>query len=47
MGTKDFLQKMKKADYIAVWFSVESGSQNITERMGKSISIIQTRKAFK
>ena len=47
MVTKDLLQKMKKAGCIAVWFGVESGSQNVIDSMGKSFSIVQTRKAFK
>jgi radical SAM superfamily enzyme YgiQ (UPF0313 family) len=47
MVTKDLLQKMKEAGCIAVWFGVESGSQNIIDNMGKNISVGQTRKAFK
>jgi len=47
MVTKELLQKMKKAGCITVWFGVESGSQNLINSMGKSFSIVQTRKAFK
>jgi radical SAM superfamily enzyme YgiQ (UPF0313 family) len=47
MVTKDLLQKMKKAGCIAVWFGVESGSQNVIDSMGKNFNVIQTRKAFK
>jgi radical SAM superfamily enzyme YgiQ (UPF0313 family) len=47
MVTKDLLQKMKKAGCIAVWFGVESGSQNVIDSMGKSIRVNQTRRAFK
>jgi len=47
MVTKDLLQKMKKAGCIAVWFGVESGSQNVIDSMEKNFSVIQTRKAFK
>jgi anaerobic magnesium-protoporphyrin IX monomethyl ester cyclase len=47
MVTKDLLQKMKKAGCLAVWFGVESGTQNVIDKMGKSIRIAQTRRAFK
>jgi magnesium-protoporphyrin IX monomethyl ester (oxidative) cyclase len=47
MVTKDLLQKMKKAGCFAVWFGVESGSQNVIDSMGKNITVVQTRKAFK
>jgi len=47
MITKELLQKMKKAGCIAVWFGVESGCQNVINRMEKSFNVAQTRKAFK
>jgi anaerobic magnesium-protoporphyrin IX monomethyl ester cyclase len=47
MVTRDLLQKMRKAGCILIWFGVESGSQNVIDSMGKSINVIQTRKAFK
>jgi anaerobic magnesium-protoporphyrin IX monomethyl ester cyclase len=47
MVTRDLLKKMKKAGCIAVWFGVESGSQNVLNSMEKSINLAQTRRAFK
>lgn len=47
MVTKELLLKMKQAGCIAVWFGVESGSQQVINAMGKGISIAQTKKAFK
>ena len=47
MVTRGLLKKMKKAGCIAVWFGVESGSQNVLNSMDKSINLAQTRRAFK
>jgi radical SAM superfamily enzyme YgiQ (UPF0313 family) len=47
MVTRDLLQKMKDAGCIAVWFGVESGSQNMIEKMHKRIKLEQTKKAYK
>jgi len=43
MVTKELLRKMKDAGCIAVWFGVESGSQQVIDAMSKGISIEQTR----
>jgi len=45
--TRDLLFKMRRAGCIAVWFGVESGSQQVLEAMKKKLSLNQTRKAFK
>jgi len=45
--TRDLLSTMRKAGCIAVWFGVESGSQQVLEAMKKKLSLDQTRKAFK
>ncbi len=47
MVNKSLLQKMRAAGCIAVWFGVESGSQNVLEKMHKRIKLDQTRNAFK
>jgi anaerobic magnesium-protoporphyrin IX monomethyl ester cyclase len=47
MVDRDLLQKMKDAGCLAVWFGVESGSQNVLEKMHKKIRLNQTRLAFK
>jgi anaerobic magnesium-protoporphyrin IX monomethyl ester cyclase len=46
MVTKELLLKMTEAGCIAVWFGVESGSQQVLNEMRKGISIEQTIKAF-
>ena len=38
---------MKEAGCIAIWFGVESGSQQVLDAMKKKLSLNQTRKAFK
>jgi anaerobic magnesium-protoporphyrin IX monomethyl ester cyclase len=45
--TKHLLSKMKEAGCIAIWFGVESGSQQVLDAMKKKLSLNQTRKAFK
>jgi anaerobic magnesium-protoporphyrin IX monomethyl ester cyclase len=45
--TRDLLSKMRRAGCIAVWFGVESGSQQVLEAMKKKLSLNQTKKAFK
>ncbi len=47
MVTRDLLQKMRDAGCIAVWFGVESGSQNMLEKMHKRIKLEQTKKAYR
>jgi len=47
MVTKELLLKMKEAGCMAVWFGVESGSQNVLDAMRKGISTAQTIRAFK
>jgi radical SAM superfamily enzyme YgiQ (UPF0313 family) len=47
MVNENLLKKMKAAGCMAVWFGVESGSQQIIEKMHKGLKIEQTRKAFK
>ncbi|MBT0158899.1 radical SAM protein [Candidatus Bathyarchaeota archaeon A05DMB-2] len=47
MVDRDLLQKMHDAGCIAVWFGVESGSQNVLEKMQKKIKLDQTKLAFK
>jgi anaerobic magnesium-protoporphyrin IX monomethyl ester cyclase len=47
MVTKELLLKMKEAGCIAVWFGVESGSQQVLDDMGKGFSIAQTIRAAK
>jgi radical SAM superfamily enzyme YgiQ (UPF0313 family) len=47
MVTKDLLRTMKEAGCVAVWFGVESGSQQVLDAMRKGISPTQTIKAFK
>ncbi len=47
MVTRDLLQKMKDAGCLAVWFGVESGSENVLEKMHKKIKLDQTRLAFR
>jgi anaerobic magnesium-protoporphyrin IX monomethyl ester cyclase len=47
MVTRDLLQKMKDAGCLAVWFGVESGSENVLEKMHKKIKLNQTRLAFR
>ena len=47
MVTKELLRTMKEAGCIAVWFGVESGSQQVLDAMRKGISPAQTVKAFK
>jgi radical SAM superfamily enzyme YgiQ (UPF0313 family) len=47
MVDRALLQKMKDAGCIAVWFGVESGSQQIIEKMHKKIKLDQTRNAYK
>jgi anaerobic magnesium-protoporphyrin IX monomethyl ester cyclase len=47
MVDRELLQKMHDAGCIAVWFGVESGSQNVLERMHKKIKLDQTKLAFK
>jgi len=44
--TKELLLKMREAGCIAVWFGVESGSQNVLDTMRKGISVAQTIRAF-
>ena len=46
MVTKELLRKMKDAGCIAVWFGVESGSQQVIDAMSKGISIEQTRRTI-
>ena len=45
--TKELLLKMREAGCIAIWFGVESGSQQVIDAMGKGFSIKQTVRAFK
>jgi anaerobic magnesium-protoporphyrin IX monomethyl ester cyclase len=47
MVTRDLLQKMKDTGCLAVWFGVESGSENVLEKMHKKIKLDQTRLAFR
>jgi radical SAM superfamily enzyme YgiQ (UPF0313 family) len=47
MVTKELLLKMREAGCIAVWFGVESGSQQVLDAMKKGISTAQTVRAFK
>jgi anaerobic magnesium-protoporphyrin IX monomethyl ester cyclase len=47
MVTKELLRSMKEAGCVAVWFGVESGSQQVLDAMRKGISPAQTIKAFK
>jgi radical SAM superfamily enzyme YgiQ (UPF0313 family) len=47
MVTKELLRNMKEVGCIAVWFGVESGSQQVLDAMRKGISPAQTVKAFK
>jgi len=47
MVTKELLLKMREAGCIAVWFGVESGSQQVIDAMSKGISIAQTMRAVK
>jgi anaerobic magnesium-protoporphyrin IX monomethyl ester cyclase len=47
MVTKDLLLRMKKAGCIAVWFGVESGSQQVVNAMAKGFSLNQIRRAFR
>ncbi len=47
MVNRELLQKMHDAGCIAVWFGVESGSQNVLEKMHKKIKLDQTKLAFK
>lgn len=47
MVTKELLVKMRKAGCIAVWFGVESGSQQVVNAMAKGFSLNQIRRAFK
>ena len=47
MVTKELLRTMKEAGCFAVWFGVESGSQNVLDAMRKGITPAQTIKAFK
>jgi anaerobic magnesium-protoporphyrin IX monomethyl ester cyclase len=47
MVTKELLRTMKEAGCFAVWFGVESGSQNVLDAMRKGISTAQTIRAFK
>ena len=46
MVTKELLLKMKEAGCVAVWFGVESGTQQVLDEMRKGISPAQTMKAF-
>jgi radical SAM superfamily enzyme YgiQ (UPF0313 family) len=47
MVTKELLRNMKEAGCIAVWFGVESGSQQVLDAMRKGFSTTQTVRAFK
>jgi anaerobic magnesium-protoporphyrin IX monomethyl ester cyclase len=47
MVSKELLVKMKQAGCIAVWFGVESGSQQVVNAMAKGFSLNQIRRAFK
>jgi anaerobic magnesium-protoporphyrin IX monomethyl ester cyclase len=47
MVTKELLRNMKEAGCIAVWFGVESGSQQVLDAMRKGFSTAQTVRAFK
>ena len=44
--TKELLLKMKEAGCVAIWFGVESGSQQVLDDMRKGISIAQTMRVF-
>jgi radical SAM superfamily enzyme YgiQ (UPF0313 family) len=46
MITKELLITMKEAGCMAVWFGVESGSQQVLDEMRKGISPGQTMKVF-
>lgn len=46
MVDRELLQKMKDAGCIVVWFGVESGSQQIIEKMHKRFRLDQTKRAF-
>ncbi len=46
MVTKELLLKMKEAGCVAVWFGVESGSQEVLDDMRKGISPAQTMKVL-
>jgi anaerobic magnesium-protoporphyrin IX monomethyl ester cyclase len=46
MVTKELLLKMREAGCIAIWFGVESGSQQVIDAMGKGFSLTQTMNAF-
>ncbi|MCX8178184.1 MAG: B12-binding domain-containing radical SAM protein [Candidatus Bathyarchaeota archaeon] len=47
MISRDLLLLMKEAGCEGIWFGVESGSQNMLDKMQKSISVAQTVKAFR
>jgi radical SAM superfamily enzyme YgiQ (UPF0313 family) len=47
MVTKELLLKMRNAGCIAVWFGVESGSQQIINAMKKGFALSQTMRAFR
>lgn len=47
MISRDLLLLMKRAGCVGIWFGVESGSQNMLDRMKKSISVAQTVRAFR
>jgi len=45
--TKELLLRMREAGCFAVWFGLESGSQQVIDAMGKGFSIAQTMRAFR
>ena len=47
MINKDLLIEMRRAGCIAIWLSLESGSQLLLDKMGKGFKIEQTIRAFK
>jgi radical SAM superfamily enzyme YgiQ (UPF0313 family) len=47
MVTKELLLQMKRAGCIAIWFGVESGSQQVINAMKKGFSTAQTLRAFR
>jgi radical SAM superfamily enzyme YgiQ (UPF0313 family) len=47
MVTKELLREMKEAGCFAIWYGLESGSQQVLDAMGKGISLAQVMRAFK
>ena len=47
MVTKELLLTMREAGCYAIWYGVESGSQQVIDAMGKGFSLTQVMRAFK